>query len=477
MPETDRVGARVVARISAGVPTDRDVIDRLDDRWRALADDLVTAQPEARKGVRKRHLDAWDDGRAMLAAILQANPSDDPFAEPVSEAVRQRFALKTAADLQSMQPPTYQIDGHIPKGGLVVIFGPSGSGKTFEAIEQACCIASGTAWHGLERVAAGPIVYVAAEGASGLGKRLRAWERAHPGADLSRLHFITEPVNLMDPLEIEAFLSVLRALPEPPAAVLFDTLARCMVGADENSSRDMGIAIAAMDSIRREFGATVVPIHHTGKNGEDERGSSALRGAADTMIKVASDGTTTRLTCIKQKDDEEFKPVTLRLQHVEDTESCILEYDDDRFTGELRPKARELLEILETHFSDDDAPSSSAWLKASRQADPTFWRSRRDLIRGGYVAKDGRSHALTALGRQTLGLPEKSSDNDTVTTLSPDCHDSNPKAAATTITTITTLRGDSDSSADSRAGVLSGRPRNGVYEVVNAATDDIGELP
>jgi hypothetical protein len=479
MPESDRVGARVVARISAGVPTDTSVIDRLGDRWRTLADELVAAQPEARKGIRKRHLDTWDDGVAMLAAILQANPAEDPLAEPVTETGRQRFALKTAADLETMPDPEWQISGHIPIGSFLLLFGQTGSMKTFEGLELGADVASGTPWHGLERTRQGTVVYVAAEGSGGLGKRLRAWRHEHPQADLSRLHFITEPVNLMDPVEMEAFRAQLRSLPEPPSLVIWDTLARCMVGADENSSRDMGIAIAALDSVRHEFGATVVPIHHTGKNGEDERGSSALRAAADTVIKMSGDGTTTRLTCIKQKDAEEFKPITLRLRPVEGTESCVLEYADYRDNDDLGPKARDLLELLDSHF-DAEGASATAWLKVSGLPDRTFYRARNQLIRGHYAEKNGVHYTLTRLGREAIGLPDEDDVAEVTATakvLPSNCHGNNPEPVPTTATTATTRKGGSGSSSDSGAAVLSGRPKNGVYEVVNSATDDIGELP
>jgi hypothetical protein len=479
MSENDRVGARVVARLSAGVPTDADVIARLDGRWRALADELAAAQPEARKGIRKRHLDAWEDGVAMLAAILQANPSDDPFAEPVQETARQRFRLTTAADLEAMPDPEWHISGHIPVDSFVLLFGQTGSMKTFEGLELASCTASGTPWHGLERTRQGMVVYVAAEGSGGFGKRLRAWRRQHSQADLSRLHFITETVNLIDPVEMEAFRAQLRALPEPPSLVIWDTLARCMVGADENSSRDMGIAIAAMDSIRQEFGATVIPIHHTGKNGEDERGSSALRAAADTVIKMSGDGTTARLTCVKQKDAEEFAPITLRLRPVEGTESCVLEYADYRDNDELGPKARDLLELLDSHF-DAEGASATAWLKVSGLPDRTFYRAKNQLIRGRFAEKKGVHYTLTRLGREAIGLPDEDDAADVTATakvLPSNCHGSNPEAVLTTATTATTRKGGSGSSSDSGATVLSGRPGNGVYEVVNAATDDIGELP
>lgn len=473
MSEGDRVGARVVARLSSGVPTDRAIIDGLPDRWLALADELERTQPEARRGVRKRHLDSWEDGRAMLAAILQVNPAEDPRTEPVEETpIRQRFALRSVADIKAMPPLRWQIDNHIPRGALVVQFGPSGSGKTFEAIEQACCTTSGVAWHGLERVESGTVVYVAAEGVGGLNKRLAAWEKQHPDADLSRLHFITEPVNLLDPLSVDAFKVVLRTLPERPAAVFIDTLARCLVGGDENSAKDMGLAIASVDGIRAEFDATVYIIHHTGKNGEAERGSSALRAAADVMIQVSGDNERVSLTCSKMKDAEPFKVLNLSLTPVEGTDSCVLEYIDARSApiGEMSPSARKVAAVLDSHFTAEGA-SMSQWVKAAYDAhkvsEPTVYRCRRDLEKSGFIAKDRTRYVLTAAGRSELGLPESDPGDDaaiTITELSNDYHDSQE----TTITTITTLRGDSgDSSrgvpvgASGRKNGTSGRKKSG----------------
>src|SRR5215211_1688423 len=138
MSEGDRVGARVVARLSSGVPTDRAIIDGLEPRWLALANELEHANPQARQGIRKRHMADWPDATAMLAAILQVNPAENPLAEPVEETPPpSRFPLWNVERIKAMKPPTYQIGGHIPLGGLVCVFGPSGSGKTFEAIEMA----------------------------------------------------------------------------------------------------------------------------------------------------------------------------------------------------------------------------------------------------------------------------------------------------------------------------------------------------
>ena len=52
---------------------------------------------------------------------------------------------------------------------------------------------------------------------------------------------------------------------EEPKLIIFDTLARCMVGGDENSPLDMGRAVAAADRVRVETGAAVLLVHHPTK--------------------------------------------------------------------------------------------------------------------------------------------------------------------------------------------------------------------
>jgi hypothetical protein len=504
-PVGNRVGARVVSRLSSGVPTDRAIIDNLEPRWRALADELERAQPEARRSILRRHLDSWEDGRAMLAAILQANPTEDPLAEPVQETVRQRFALRSVADIKAMPPLHWQIDNHIPKGSLVVEFGQSGSGKTFEAFEEACCIAGDRPWHGLESVEPGIVVYVAAEGSGGLNKRLAAWERQHPGADLSRLFFITEPVNLLDAVAVEAFKSVLRSLPERPAAVFLDTLARCLVGGDENSAKDMGLAIAAVDSIRAEFDATVYVIHHCGKNSEAERGSSALRAAADVMIQVTSDNENVTLTCSKMKDAEPFKKLHLTITPVEGTDSCVLEWADRADDDTINVNDLKVLRTLERHFPRDEGASSTTWQELA-EADGgvprrTFFRSKKKLLEAGYVSSAGsRAPCLiTDSGRQllagqaicanavpTLKVPRWDDDEPSVT--SRECQGANlvpngavapsPADGAVGAKVPHSFRsGTNGTNGDGGPPRLSGGKKNGVVETVNAALDEPEELP
>jgi hypothetical protein len=78
-------------------------------------------------------------------------------------------------------------------------------------------------------------------------------------------------------------------------------------------------------------------VHHAGKDGKDERGSSALRGAADLMVKTQRDGNSPRLTlaCDKAKDFEPWDALTLERELV--GSSCVLSLvEDAKARDELR---------------------------------------------------------------------------------------------------------------------------------------------
>jgi RecA-family ATPase len=52
---------------------------------------------------------------------------------------------------------------------------------------------------------------------------------------------------------------------------------------DENSAKDMGRLIDQVEWLKKNLGAAALIIHHTGKDGLRERGSSVLRAVADVM--------------------------------------------------------------------------------------------------------------------------------------------------------------------------------------------------
>lgn len=322
---------------------------------------------------------------------------------PLADRREGRFQLHTDVEIGRLPGPVWLIDGLMPCKGSVVLYGPSGSGKSYLALAWSLCIAAGVPWLDCP-VKRGPVVYVAGEGGHGLPGRILAWKQAQAmrAEDVAGVYFLTEAVQFMDEAQVAAFLAAVSSLPEPPQLIVLDTLARCMVGGDENSARDMGIVIAHVERVRQETGATVAILHHTGKNGNGERGSSALRGAVDTMIAVAADGDLVSLTCDKQRDAEPFEGRNLRRGRVDltdGTHSCVLERSDPTTEAEtLHESQRKAVEALALCF-DEDGASWTRWQEVSELPPRTFTRAVKALQARGLVEKRGNGRGAQYVRR------------------------------------------------------------------------------
>jgi DNA-binding transcriptional ArsR family regulator len=349
----------------------------------------------------------YQAGASRRAAAMGSDlihPTDDDFRQIAQTSRLTRFL--TAEEVENLPQPVFQVGELWTVGGLVVPFGPPGVGKTFLTLDAALSMGTGMRYHGQESKRA-PSVYVAAEGSGGMGGRVRAWKEHRGWYGAAGVHFLTQPVNLLSPADVETFLGELLSLDERPGAVVFDTLARCMIGGDENSALDMGRAIDAADRIRHTTGATVILVHHTNKGGDLERGSTALRGAADTMLSIKDEDGTIIVRCEKQKDAEPFKPLHLRLLRV--GTSCVTERATEEWhlrTQELTPAQRQVLD--EWHQM---APSTG--LTASKAEElttlprRTFYRARKALCDAGYLESDregrGARYRITDKGLEAVG--------------------------------------------------------------------------
>ncbi len=150
----------------------------------------------------------------------------------------------------------------------------------------------------------------------------------------------------------------------------------------------MGVVIAGFDELKRSAEATVLIIHHTRKDGATERGSSALRGAADVMIACEAqerlDGARVRLTCTKMKDDEPFKPFGAILEKVslqQGRSSLLIGNTFDIFAAGAE-HADKIVEILETKFADKGATHGELkkeFVSSGAGSESTLARAWRDL--------------------------------------------------------------------------------------------------
>ena len=330
-----------------------------------------------------------------MSALPQVTAQVHPRIPPVRV-----FHFFDDEEMERLPEPDWRIASILPDAALTVLFGPSGVGKSFLSLDWALSIQTGRPWLGRETVQ-GDVVYVAAEGSAGIGRRLRAWKAAHGASGLLGARFLPHPVQLRTSADVTGFVGELLGFGDRrPSLVVVDTLARCFVGGDENSAKDMGVLVDAAERIRRETGAGVLLVHHTGKSGLEERGSSALRGAADTMLSLSEKSGNLTLRCVKQKDAEPFGPVPLRLsRHID---SCTLEpATAGAPTRFLEGKGRECLQAL-LSTGGGGGLRAGTWEKASGLSPTTFHRYRDELVSGGLVAHDGTVYRLTDEGREAL---------------------------------------------------------------------------
>lgn len=238
------------------------------------------------------------------------------------------------ADKLHELPPTETLSGtRFIARGLNVVFGASGAFKSFYVLGAALRTAQSL-----------PVAYIAAEGAGGLGGRVGAWCDYHktPPGNLS---FICEEINLRDSAAVSSLAAVLKPL--KPQLIVIDTLARCMVGGDENSARDVGMAVNGCSSLQRTFNAAVTVVHHANKADRGERGSGALRGAADTMIEVTAGGDgLIRASCSKTKDAEPWETESLMFHQVDRSGVLIPASNSLLVSLKLTPVEKQIMEFL-----------------------------------------------------------------------------------------------------------------------------------
>jgi KaiC/GvpD/RAD55 family RecA-like ATPase len=323
-----------------------------------------------------------------------------------------RYALRRPSELANAKPAGWLIKGVLPAADLVVLYGASGAGKSFVALDMAAAIARGVPWRG-RRTTKGVVVYIAAEGGGGMGNRFKAYA-AHHNINLDELDVvtITAAPNFLDLDDVTEVIAKINTLPAVTTIVV-DTLAQVTPGANENGAEDMGRALANARTLREATGATVVIIHHAGKDlSRGSRGWSGIKAAADAEIEVRrheDGGREIAVSKIREGDDSArwgFRLDTVVLGVDEDGDaitSCVaVEVEPlTRSADGPGPKSLSLyeghvLEVIATLGAQDKIPFSRL-VDVATDALPTGGPHNRDVRRNNVV------RAIQTLSRQKDG--------------------------------------------------------------------------
>ncbi|WIF20584.1 hypothetical protein SEA_JFLIX2_94 [Rhodococcus phage Jflix2] len=215
------------------------------------------------------------------------------------EPVSMRSRLLSIGELAAVPPSEPLIDGLLYRGTIAQLAGPPGSGKTFVALGMACALASNrTDWNGRDipwkrNGNSGSVLYVAAEGVSGLYARINAWcsLQGANGIDPRSLELYVYPdaVELSSVVKMEELAELARSL--DCVLVVFDTRARCSTAKDENKADEQQGIIGRVEQFRAAVDCTVLLIHHGSRSdGSQPRGSNTWDGAVWSDLRVKTDG-------------------------------------------------------------------------------------------------------------------------------------------------------------------------------------------
>lgn len=224
---------------------------------------------------------------------------------------------------QNLKPTQWLIKGYFEQHTMALMFGDPACGKSFVAIDLACCIATGTPWHG-NKVTQGAVFYIAGEGHNGFGRRFRAWEE-HSGILLNDapLYIAKCAAQIYDADSAEAVASAIQKLVDEtgqvPRLIIIDTMARNFGGGDENSTKDTGIFIRNLDALKDCWDASTLIIHHTGHSDKNRgRGAMAIKGALDHEYRVQKDDCdVVNIEATKTKDSKDPDGISFELTSVD----------------------------------------------------------------------------------------------------------------------------------------------------------------
>lgn len=317
-------------------------------------------------------------------------------------AARLRSMLVAGDAIANLPPPEPLIDGLLQRNSLAALYGRSGGGKSFLAVDWALCVATGSWWFG-KKVHPGRVLYLAAEGAVGMGDRVEAWKSYRGVYTAGDIIWLPVAVDLLEPAAARALATVASEL--QPVLVVVDTLNRSMPGGDENKSGDMGRLVAAADNIRAATGACVLIVHHVGKAADAGlRGHSSLEAALETSIELKTTDEVIEVQIAKQRNAPGGDKI--RLQRVNVGTSCALDlYRGEVDSDDLPQTAVDLLVAL-AEIDTGSGVATGLWEDTVSLPRRTFYRWRKRLLDLGLVAAssdDARARwSLTDDGHATL---------------------------------------------------------------------------
>ena len=333
----------------------------------------------------------------QLHELVKATPPIAVEPEPAEpEDKPDVFETYSLDYLKNMPPVEWLVDGLLTAHGFAVLYGAPGIGKSFMSIDIALSVAYGRPWHD-RATKAGAVLYLAAEGVGGLGKRVRSWQAHYDTHGVTDFHVLPMAVKILEAPDLEKLLRTIDAFKVQFSMIVIDTVARTLAstGSDENDATAMGQFGEMCGVIQRHAGCAVLAVHHSGKDAaRGMRGSSSLLGLSDTVLELSASEALLTLKVQKQKDAEPAQDTTYELTPIQliDDSSAILmptEAAEKKRGAKLSERQLIALQALRNGLVDISATqmSVSRWHDLHKQKAPDLTAAKRRDARAGLQEK------------------------------------------------------------------------------------------
>ena len=337
--------------------------------------------------------------------------AQEKFSRPINDEAAAQETKVSILSIEALdaasQNVRWAIKHILPADAIGVMFGAPGTFKSFVALDMALHIAHGLPWLG-KKTKQGPVVYIAAEGGTGLMRRIQAWHKAH-GKKWTGIPLYVIPAAVMLSTRSADVVEAAKAIDVVPSLVVVDTKSQTDEG-EENSSTDTARYFRELGKwFRALWACSVLVIHHSGHSAtERPRGSSAIVGNVDFMFGVFRDEKEmlARMVCERQKDgelldeqsfslssqllgnDEDGEAITsLVASHINNAEALVQAHQRESKAG--RPgRMSQLLQLVQNGMPEKNLRRlfyESVDINDIDSKKHAYYRSRDAAIRAGLI--------------------------------------------------------------------------------------------
>lgn len=160
-------------------------------------------------------------------------------------------------EIMRWDDPSWLIEEFVEEGSCIFISAQPKVGKSFFALRIGAAVSSGSKLFGYS-ARQGDVLYLAAERASLMKRRIKALQERGIGIDSQRFKVWPRAVIFSNHEEVRIFARSLKVIPD---LLIVDTLRRCNDG-DERDNNHMSEWTAGVELFRDLTGASVIVIHH-----------------------------------------------------------------------------------------------------------------------------------------------------------------------------------------------------------------------